>query len=72
MTVKWFSYILRPIPIFVVVFREREIMKVRLQEYLSACLSYHIKAKAKQATDLVQVQSVLCEEAVFLKIVILV
>ena len=40
-----------------------DISKRRLQEHLSDCLRCHIKGKAKQATELVKVQSVLCEES---------
>ena len=42
-------------------------MNVRLQEHSSHCLLCHIKGKAKQATELVKFQSVICKEEVRLK-----
>ena len=47
-------------------------MKIRLQAYSSDRLYCHIKGKAKQASELVKVQSVLCEDAMRLKKVIVV
>ena len=45
-------------------------MNICLQKHSSDFLRWHIKAKAKQATELVKVQSVLCEETIYLKRVI--
>ena len=40
-----------------------EVMNVRLQEHSSKSLVCHISGKAKQAAELVKVQSVLLEES---------
>ena len=42
-------------------------MNVCLHEHSADCLCCHIKGKAKQATELVKVQSVLCKDVVCLK-----
>ena len=39
-----------------------------LQEHSSDCLSCHIKGKAKQASELVKVQSDLCENTLRLSV----
>ena len=49
-----------------------ETMSFRLKKYSSHWFHCHIKGKAKQATELVKVQSVLCEEAVYLQKIIVV
>ena len=47
-----------------------EISRRRIHQYLASrtfCLPCHIKGTAKQASELVKIQSVLCEDAVCLK-----
>ena len=46
--------------------REGEGMYIRLQEYSSDYLNFHIKGKAKQTAVSAKVQSVLCDDAVCL------
>ena len=50
---------------------EGESTKVPLQEHSSNCLLCHINSKAMQASEMVKVQLVLCEDLVRLKIIIL-
>ena len=45
-------------------------MNIRLQEHSSNCLIWHIKGKAKQASELVKFSQ--CEDAIRLKRVIVV
>ena len=54
---------------FIVISRKRS---NELQEHLSDYLRRHIKGKTKQATAVSKVQSVLCDDALCLKRVIMV
>ena len=49
-----------------------EATNIHLQEHSSECLHCHIKGKAKHVNELVKVQSVLCEDALCVKRIIVV